>query len=574
MNSILTYIAGIIVALLFAALVGPNLIDWNKFRGDFEAQASYALGAPVRIDGDIRLRILPAPHMTLRKVKIVNTHSAAQSAHLATFEEIDAEVALTPLITGDISVTSVRIVRPQINLEVFPDGTTGGRRTSRRDGRRWLFFARLDQPRRGAIREWRNFIRKPRLGRRWKAEQVGGEVIATSLVGPLRAEIEAIVDGVPLALRFGFGEFAGGKAFQVTTDIRLRDRPARFLFSGVATEFSAAARLDGNGRLEIGGDDAPVRIDSGLVAAAQSVTFRNLVLSAGGTTLSGAAQARWADRPVFSLELASENFTAAPLLERLLPDGGDGDMPHAALLALPLPGWIDGGVNVSVGALALPGAIVRNAELTLALANGLLDVETARGRKLGGQSEVSLTGRLTRRDDKPDFDGRIDARSGHSRRWRIGSPPTMARSMPAMSRARFLGAGTLAGDARCGRVYGADRRSCARSGDTIASRQRRLPDRRHRPLIDADLRATRFDADPLLRCCPAMTIRWGFWHRTTSRCGCAPAGHLGRGYSRPGRRRGVDGWRARYPAARRRRHCRCPAFVFRPVERRHDRTAR
>ncbi|MBX3493719.1 MAG: AsmA family protein [Parvibaculum sp.] len=500
MNSILTYIAGIIVALLFAALVGPNLIDWNKFRGEIEAQASYALGAPVRIDGDIRLRILPAPHMTLGKVKIVNTHSAAQSAHLATFEEIDAEVALAPLLTGDISITSVRIVRPQINLEVLPDGTTNWTAfelpdATVEDGMFSLASISLEAAK---FENGEISYANHENGRRWKAEQVGGEVIATSLVGPLRAEIEAIVDGVPLALRFGFGEFAGGKAFQVTTDIRLRDRPARFLFSGVATEFSAAARLDGNGRLEIGGDDAPVRIDSGLVAAAQSVTFRNLVLSAGGTTLSGAAQARWADRPVFSLELASENFTAAPLLERLLPDSGDGDMPHAALLALPLPGWIDGGMNVSVGALALPGAIVRNAELTLVLANGLLDVETARG-ELGGETEISLTGRLTRRDDKPDFDGRIDARSGNlaalahwlsadngevnARPVPRGAPFSVQARLRAMPDALEFTALTadyardLATPSLRGRVH-----------YLIAG---------NRPLVDADLRATRFDADPL-----------------------------------------------------------------------------
>ncbi|MBX3496778.1 MAG: AsmA family protein [Parvibaculum sp.] len=505
MNSILTYIAGIIVALLFAALVGPNLIDWNKFRGDIEAQASYALGAPVRIDGDIRLRILPAPHMTLGKVKIVNTHSAAQSAHLATFEEIDAEVALTPLITGDISVTSVRIVRPQINLEVFPDGTTNWTAfelpdATVEDGMFSLASISLEaaQFENGEI----SYANREN-GRRWQAEQVGGEVIATSLVGPLRAEIEAIVDGVPLALRLGLGEFAGGKAFQVTTDIQLRDRPARFLFSGVATEFSAAARLDGNGRLEIGGDEAPIRIDSGLVATAQSATFRNLVLSAGGTTLNGGAQARWADRPVFSLELTSENFTAAPLLERLLPAGGAGGMPHSSLLALPLPGWIDGGVHVSVAALALPGAIVRNAELTLALANGVLDVETARG-ELGGQTEISLTGRLTRRDDKPDFDGRIDARSGNLAalaHWlaadngEVNARP-VPRGGPFSVRARLR----ATPDALEFTALTADHARDLATPSLRGSVGYRLAG--NRPLIDADLRATRFDADPLLALLP------------------------------------------------------------------------
>src|SRR5690606_35776687 len=98
--------------------------------------------------------------------------------------------------------------------------------------------------------------------------------------------------------------------------------------------------------------------------------------------------------------------------ERLLPAGDNDDTSYSPLLRLPLPGWIDGKVHVSVAALALPDAIVRNAELKLALENGALDVETARG-ELGGQTEVSLTGRLIRRDDQPDFDGRVEARSGN-----------------------------------------------------------------------------------------------------------------------------------------------------------------
>lgn len=502
LNSILTYIAGIIVALLFAALVGPNLIDWNKFRGEIEAQASSAIGAPVRIDGDIRLRILPAPHMTLGKVKIVNTHSAAQSAHFAIFEEIDAEVALMPLITGDISVTSVRIVRPQINLEVLPGGTTN-----------WAAFERPDAAAEGGMFSLASISLEAAQfengdisyvnhenGRRWEAEQVGGEVIATSLVGPLRGEIEATVNGVPLSLRFGLGEFAGGKAFQVTADMQLRDRPARFLFSGVATEFSASARLDGNGRLEIGAndDDAPVRVDSGLVATAQSATFRNLVLTVGGTTLNGSAQAHWSDRPVFSLDLTSENFTAAPLIERLSPAGTAGKMPHSRLLALPLPGWIDGRVHVSVAALALPNAIVRNAELKLALANGVLDVETARG-ELGGQTEISLSGRLTRRADQPDFDGRVEARSGNLAalvHW-FSADNGEAANRPVPRGAPFSARAHLRMTPD-GLEFSDLTADHARDLAAPSLRGRvgyRLAD--DRTLVDADFRATHFDVDPL-----------------------------------------------------------------------------
>ncbi|MBC7101902.1 MAG: AsmA family protein, partial [Parvibaculum sp.] len=92
MNSILTYIAGLLVVLLFAALVGPSLVDWNQFREEIEAQASEAAGRPVSIDGDIRFRILPAPHLTLGKIKVgqnPEADSLPSDLNFATFAEID-----------------------------------------------------------------------------------------------------------------------------------------------------------------------------------------------------------------------------------------------------------------------------------------------------------------------------------------------------------------------------------------------------------------------------------------------------------------------------------------------------
>ena len=505
LNSILTYIAGLIVALLFAALVGPNLIDWNKFRGEIEAQASKVAGAPVRIDGDIHLRILPAPHMTLGAVRIVATAPQGLSPNMALFAEIDAEVALTPLIAGDIRVTSVRIVRPQINLEVLPDGTTN-----------WSAFELPDaEPEGGMFSLASVSLEKATFengvvvyenrenGRRWRAEEVSGEVIATSLVGPLRAEIEAIVDGVPVGLRLGLGEFSGRKAFQVTADLQLRDRPAKFLFSGVATEFSAAARLDGNSRLELGtnGDNGPLRIDGGVVATAQSATFRNLVLVAGGTALNGSAQARWDERPVFSLDLASENFTAAPLLSRLAAGPAASDIPFANLLVVPRPDWIDGTIGISVATLALPDSIVRNAELKLALADGVLSVETARG-ELGGRTEISVTGELGDLEGVPIFTGRIEARSGSlaglaqwlaaSEHGNEAATRNAARGdAPFSARGRLRVAPDAIGLSNLEADYAADLASPSLRGD-ISYRQ--VDDRLH---LDADLDATAFDADRL-----------------------------------------------------------------------------
>ncbi len=427
MNSILTYIAGLLVVLLFAALVGPGLVDWNQFRAGIEAQASEVAGRPVSIDGDIRFRILPAPHLTLGKIRIGNDPDASSlpsDPHFASFDEIDAEMALAPLLSGDVQITSVRIVRPQINLEVLPDSTVNWRGLdfAGRVPEEGMFSLESISLEKASFENGTINYRNRVNGRSWKAQQVQGEVIATSLLGPLRSELEANIGGVPVALRIGLGNFAANKAFRVTAEVETLDYPIKFLFSGVATNFSMAARLDGNGRLEIGSASAdadgqkvaPVRMDAGMVLNARRASVRNLSVTTEGTSLRGSAEARWDQRPDFSLQLAAENFTLDPLLDRIGAEDAEGEeqSPLSMLLSFPVPAWVDGSAQFEAGTLMVRNALIRDAALNLSLRDGTLAVETAQG-ELGGATHLTLSGTLARYEDGQRFDGSAEVESGN-----------------------------------------------------------------------------------------------------------------------------------------------------------------
>src|ERR1044072_4124362 len=65
---------GIAIALILAlvtALVGPHFVDWNKYRSEFESQASRMTGLQVRLAGPIEARVLPTPSITLQRIDIV-----------------------------------------------------------------------------------------------------------------------------------------------------------------------------------------------------------------------------------------------------------------------------------------------------------------------------------------------------------------------------------------------------------------------------------------------------------------------------------------------------------------------
>ena len=527
MNSILTYIAGLLVALLFAALVGPSLIDWNQFREEIEAQASEAAGRPVSIDGDIRFRILPAPHMTLNKIKLghePNARSLPSELHFATFDALDAEVALAPLLSGDIEVTSVLVVRPQINLEILPDGNANwhGLDIAGRMPAKGMFSLASISLEKASFENGTVTYRNRINGRGWQAENVNGEVVAQSLLGPLRSELEATVNGVPLKLRLGLGAFGGDKAFQVTAEAEAVEYPVRFLFSGVATEFSLAARLDGNGRLRIGEEAenegasrlAPLRVDAAMVVNARRANLRNLSVGSGGSVLQGSALLRWDKRPSFSLQLAAESFTLDAILDRFMAATGTEETGFlAALLSAPPPDWIDGTLKAEIATLTIRDVPVREAAIDMSLEDGQVTVAAARG-ELGGSTKVGLNGRLSAAGKGARFEGSGSLESANVAAlagWlkpasEAGEGARAApRGVPLAARAKLrLEPGTVEMN-DLAMTYSRDLAAPSLRGSLV----RRTGEGRNK--IDTTLSVTDFDFDPLISLLPETDAPFRFF---------------------------------------------------------------
>ena len=120
--SLLEMIATLAVIALFTALIGPFFIDWTKYRSDIEEYGRQITGRAVSVDGDIDIRLLPLPKLTLGDVSIANTESA-KAEHILTTRKLDARLSLTPLLRGKLQVTSVELEKPVIDLERGEDGS-------------------------------------------------------------------------------------------------------------------------------------------------------------------------------------------------------------------------------------------------------------------------------------------------------------------------------------------------------------------------------------------------------------------------------------------------------------------
>lgn len=120
MRESLTIFAIAIILVLSTLLVGPYLIDWNGQRAWLSAKLSKAIGAQVRIDGPIDVKLLPRPILRAMTVSIdaARPHQPRFSA-----QRLDAELSLNGLLQGAVEFVEARIVSPRIELTMGRDGS-------------------------------------------------------------------------------------------------------------------------------------------------------------------------------------------------------------------------------------------------------------------------------------------------------------------------------------------------------------------------------------------------------------------------------------------------------------------
>ncbi|KAB2855709.1 MAG: AsmA family protein, partial [Bauldia sp.] len=66
-------LGGLVVIALFAALLAPWFINWDDYKGNFQAEAEKILGQPVRVVGSAKASILPSPSLTFTNVEVGDT---------------------------------------------------------------------------------------------------------------------------------------------------------------------------------------------------------------------------------------------------------------------------------------------------------------------------------------------------------------------------------------------------------------------------------------------------------------------------------------------------------------------
>jgi uncharacterized protein involved in outer membrane biogenesis len=116
-----TTLLGLAIAFIFAliaALIGPYFIDWNRFRPQFEAEASRIIGTPVRVGGALDARLLPTPSLRLRSAVI----GGANDLGKVRADKLDVEFSLGSLMRGEWRATELTVNGLSLDLGLDSKG--------------------------------------------------------------------------------------------------------------------------------------------------------------------------------------------------------------------------------------------------------------------------------------------------------------------------------------------------------------------------------------------------------------------------------------------------------------------
>lgn len=431
----LTVLAGIVVLILSAALAVPYLVDWSSQRGLVERQLSEVLGRPVTIRGGIDLKLLPTPYLRLADVDL---GSAAAKPEVKA-AEIQLEIALTPLLRGEVDFAEAKLVHPQValtleggNLRLGPPlhGLSGAMR-----------FERI------SVENGTLVVSDPEVQRNYRLDKISFSAEASSLTGPFKADGHFSYAGTPTRFRLGTGDLARGDRLHIKL---ILDENAQHPRADVDADLQFAKEslpsLDGQMTLAKRDDtQMPWQLSAHVKAALRQASLDTIDLRIGdedhGFDLAGGATVDFGAKPDAHAVLKAGQIDLDRLLSRKngptamqrLADAGAALIKSngAAPSAMPIR------LEIAANTVLLGGETLSH--LTAAVGAAGKQALALRFDGNGpGRSHLSLDGKLEA-GDAAGFTGHIAARASDAQRLKrwlaAGLPQTAARlaALPVQS---------------------------------------------------------------------------------------------------------------------------------------------
>ena len=477
MKKLALSVVAILILLIGGLLVLPSFWDWNAEKGRIAAEVRKLTGRDLKIVGDVNLQLLPAPAFAASEVSLANI-DGADNAEMIRLEELRIEVALFPLLRQQVVVETVTLVKPQVVLEVLPDGRRNwafdslvpvaadeggqqpGSEAAGGDGNVGSAAGADDAVRVDSfvIEDGTLFYRDAVEGIEERLTQVNAELAAEGLLGPFVASGSAAYEGVRGDFDLSLDRLRDSGATGFIFGLRLPDAEAGAQFTGALSRHEDLRTLRGRLRLEgedlgrliallvLGGGaaapDGPLAqsfgIETEVTAGPETAEAAATTIRLGETSFEGEAQVALGPAPEITARLSTTRLD----LDSLLPSaearpapgnqgvrGGSGALGPGAAEAPParrsgddaaetfafdLPDGIAANLDLSVDTLVYRGQFARDLRAKAQLRDAALSIESLTAALPGG-SNIALDGSLRSVEQAPAFSGRLEATSDNLR---------------------------------------------------------------------------------------------------------------------------------------------------------------
>ncbi len=287
MKRLLPITLGLVTVSGAALLIGPSFVDWNKYKPQIVEQAKSAAGYDVAIAGDINLSLIPSPQLKIEGLSMAAPRG--REKNLLDMKQANVSVKLLPLISGNVVIDTVRLVNPNISLEVLPDGSNswmsdklladqdaktqsggGVSSTSSKSGN--IALEKL------IIENGRVSYADRQNGKSQVAEEINIAVRADTLQGPYAASGTVLYNGKNIGLEAETkAALNGGKEIPADITVSLPDSKAEASFDGVL----AMEPLEIQGKVDINAPNLGAALffgkEKASPALAQKLSFSGLV---------------------------------------------------------------------------------------------------------------------------------------------------------------------------------------------------------------------------------------------------------------------------------------------------------
>ncbi len=309
MQTTLLGLAIAFIIALIAALVGPYFIDWNKFRPQFEAEATRIIGTPVRVGGKLDARLLPAPSLQLHSVAV----GGANDLGKVRADKLDVEFSLGSLMRGEVRATELTINGLSLDLGLDARGRIDWPASTGTVNLASLAIDRLNLTGRIALHDAAS-----RSTLELNDIAFSGDV--RSLAGSVRGDGNFMLKGARYPFRISSGQGPDGNGTRVHLNIDPGDRALLADLDGVLNFDSRSPRFEGaltlvappgqKGR----GNDPPWRIATKIKADYTSARLDQIETSFGpeerALKLSGSGDIKFGAAPLLRAGLSARQLDA------------------------------------------------------------------------------------------------------------------------------------------------------------------------------------------------------------------------------------------------------------------------